>query len=95
MERFFHLKKMKKLVLFLAILNLCSCTDSNPKTSTPLFVKSKKVCPKGNPYSYGGGHYAGYEWGQNNDVSSCGGNNSSFIEGCEEYLRQQDCNEDE
>ena len=43
-----------------------------------------------NPYNDGSGHSAGYEWAQENNVSSCGGNSNSFIEGCEEYLAQQE-----
>ncbi len=43
-----------------------------------------------NPYNDGTGHSAGYEWAQENNVSSCGGNSNSFIEGCEEYLAQQE-----
>lgn len=43
---------------------------------------------EGNPYSDGSGHYAGFEWAERKGVSSCGGNSQSFIEGCEEYLRQ-------
>ena len=44
-----------------------------------------------NPYnSYEEGHYAGYEWAQENEVDSCGGNSNSFIEGCEEYLYQRE-----
>ena len=43
-----------------------------------------------NPYDIGSGHYAGYEWAQERDVSSCGGNSQSFIEGCEEYLYQME-----
>ena len=41
-----------------------------------------------NPYDDGSGHYAGFEWGENGN--SCGGNSSSFIEGCEEYLTQEE-----
>jgi hypothetical protein len=41
-----------------------------------------------NPYDEGSGHYAGFEWGQNGN--SCGGNSSSFIEGCEDYEAQQE-----
>ncbi len=42
-----------------------------------------------NPYDEGSGHYAGFEWGQLNNVSSCDGNSESFIEGCEDYLTQE------
>lgn len=53
--------------------------------------KERKDCSYSepeNPYSYDSGHYAGYEWAERNNVASCGGNSTSFIEGCEEYLRQ-------
>lgn len=43
-----------------------------------------------NPYDDGSGHSAGYEWAEENEVDSCGGNSNSFIEGCEEYLEQQE-----
>lgn len=43
-----------------------------------------------NPYDDGSGHSAGYEWAEENDVDSCGGNSDSFIEGCQEYLDQQE-----
>lgn len=43
-----------------------------------------------NPYNSGTGHYAGFEWAENKGVSSCGGNSDSFIEGCEEYLSQEE-----
>ena len=41
-----------------------------------------------NPYSAGSGHYAGFEWAEENGAGSCGGNSHSFIEGCEEYQEQ-------
>lgn len=47
-----------------------------------------------NPYDDGSGHSAGYEWAEENDVDSCGGNSDSFIEGCEEYLEQKEQEED-
>lgn len=43
-----------------------------------------------NPYGYGSGHYAGFEWAENNDPGYCDGNSSSFNEGCEDYLSQQE-----
>jgi hypothetical protein len=44
-----------------------------------------------NPYSSDQeGHYAGYEWAEENDVDSCGGNSDSFIEGCQDYVDQRD-----
>lgn len=38
------------------------------------------------------GHEAGYQWAEDNgvgDPSDCGGNSSSFIEGCEAYAEEQ------
>lgn len=38
------------------------------------------------------GHEAGYAWAEENgieDESECGGNSMSFIEGCEDYARDQ------
>ena len=46
-----------------------------------------------NPYDDGSGHYAGFAWAEQNDPGSCGGNSSSFIEGCEEFLRQSEAYE--
>jgi hypothetical protein len=42
-----------------------------------------------NPYDEGSGHYAGFEWAEANDPGFCDGNSQSFIEGCEEYQRQE------
>ena len=41
-----------------------------------------------NPYGEGTGHYAGYEWAQENGAN-CNGNSESFNQGCAEYERQQ------
>ena len=41
-----------------------------------------------NPYTYEGGHYAGYEWAEEQGGGYCDGNSDSFNEGCEEYLQQ-------
>lgn len=38
------------------------------------------------------GHEAGFQWAQENDVtdsSECGGNSSSFIEGCESFADER------
>lgn len=42
-----------------------------------------------NPYDEGSGHYAGFEWAERTGAGTCGGNSQSFIEGCEEYQRQE------
>ena len=41
-----------------------------------------------NPYNYGTGHYAGFEYGEQGNY--CSGNSDSFIEGCEEYNNQEE-----
>ena len=66
---------MKKLLLIGLAFSLAGCSSSE---ENDLY----------NPYLSGTGHYAGYEWAYRNDVTSCGGNSDSFIEGCEEYLYQ-------
>lgn len=58
----------------------------------------------GSPYAYSGrsystpctddcsGHDAGYDWADNNAIThpdECGGNSQSFIDGCEDYAREQ------
>lgn len=38
------------------------------------------------------GHDAGHEWAEHNDIAhpdQCGGNSQSFIDGCEDYAREQ------
>lgn len=37
-----------------------------------------------NPYDEGFGRFAGFNWAEEKDVGSCGGNSQSFIEGCQE-----------
>lgn len=44
------------------------------------------------------GHKAGYEWAEENEISDrsdCGGNSSSFIEGCQAYVEDPDRGADE
>lgn len=39
------------------------------------------------------GHQAGYDWAAQkgvNDISGCGGNSNSFIEGCQSYVEEND-----
>jgi hypothetical protein len=57
--------------------------------SRPSSYKHKEDCVEPeNPYDEGSGHYAGFQWGE--DGKTCGGNSSSFIEGCEEYETQEE-----
>ena len=48
------------------------------------------VLEPNNPYNNGTGHYAGYEWSENNGGGFCNGNSNSFNEGCEEFNSQQE-----
>lgn len=78
---------MKKIVILVLVMSfiLAGCSGGTNDYSSESQEESYNA---GNPYSPGSGHYAGYEWAESKDVSSCGGNSQSFIEGCEEYLRQ-------
>jgi hypothetical protein len=67
--------------LFFIFEVCCSSSNSN--------LSSERNCSEpDNPYSEGSGHYAGFEWAERNNPSSCGANSTSFIEGCEEYQEQ-------
>ena len=86
------------LFYFLSIcLMSCSCgrEDSRALPSneeygfrTPI---PQNACESTNPFTEGTGHYAGYEWADKKRPSSCEGNSNSFVEGCEEWLSQQEC----
>ena len=76
------------LIPAIAIVLVIIACGSQESTSVTVTAGCAELAPD-NPYSPGSGHYAGFEWAQRNDVSSCGGNSTSFIEGCDEYLRQQ------
>ena len=77
---------MKKLILILAVV--ISFTLAGCSSNSYDYESSEEDYMTGNPYSSGSGHSAGYEWSESKGVSSCGGKSQSFIEGCEEYLRQ-------
>lgn len=91
---------MKRFFLQLTIAGLMlsvGCRSSTPSTASDDNgeAASAQTCTEPeNPYEEGSGHYAGYEWAQNNGTGICGGNSQSFTEGCEEYESQEDEYED-
>lgn len=88
--------KFVVVVVALSFLNVrCSCSSNSPASysNSPAGYDGGNEYGAGeyeNPYEDGSGHSAGYEWAERNQVSSCGGNSQSFIDGCEEWLRQQE-----
>ena len=80
-------------VLFLVLLMGTSCSSPDPAAPKAGSARDCSELEPENPYAPGSGHYAGFEWAERNDAGSCGGNSSSFIEGCEEYLRQSEAYE--
>ncbi|HAT68391.1 MAG: hypothetical protein A2481_03260 [Candidatus Yonathbacteria bacterium RIFOXYC2_FULL_47_9] len=86
------------LVWGLIFLGIYSFFNDDPESTTimqgrPSYssYKESKDCSNlepDNPYDEGGGHYAGFQWGENGNF--CDGNSSSFIEGCEEYETQEE-----
>jgi len=77
---------MKKLIVLITILLLVSgCSLSNSENYYK--DESEYEVEINNPYPFGSGHYAGYEWAKDTG-GSCSGNSASFNEGCEEYYRQ-------
>jgi hypothetical protein len=75
------------VTLGLIVCLVTGCTDSAESESKSF--SSRECTEPENPYSVETGHYAGFEWAESNGVGSCDGNSQSFIEGCEEYLRQR------
>lgn len=76
-------------ILLAAVLS--SGCPAGESLSTETGARSSTDCSTlavENPYDEGSGHYAGFDWAARNDVSSCGGNSASFIEGCQEFQRQ-------
>jgi len=57
--------------------------SSYPSSSNSVFTSDRDCVEPENPYDYGSGHYAGWQWGEEGNY--CSGNSNSFIEGCEEY----------
>lgn len=62
--------------------------QEHPNYETYRDTRDCSVLEPENPYDYGSGHYAGFEWGENGNY--CSGNSNSFIEGCEEYEAQDE-----
>lgn len=84
------MKKITLLLPLLFILSGCATSTITPYKSdiTGESVSDCSYLEPSNPYSYGSGHYAGFEWAEKKGATSCGGNSTSFIEGCEEYVSQ-------
>lgn len=77
-------------ILFVLIVSIVFLSGCSANSYDSLGDESVKGCESpSNPYNDGGGHDAGFNWAEEKDVGSCGGKSDSFIEGCEEYLRQQ------
>lgn len=76
--------KLLTLVLFMVVLCGAGCVGNGAVSSGGADNQCNE--PE-NPYSLGSGHYAGYQWGE--EGNGCGGRSASFIEGCEEYERQE------
>lgn len=74
---------------FLLVVGCNSATSSNSPSSNGEVTSAPNCAEPENPYDEGSGHYAGFEWAQNNNPGACDGNSESFIEGCEEYENQE------
>ena len=72
------------LIVFVLLFSACESSSSSEPSE-----KAEVSCEEPqNPYSEGSGHYAGFEWAEEHEPASCGGNSTSFIEGCEEWQNQ-------
>ncbi len=71
------------LCFCLTVLFCGGCSDSNSPSTT-----EAKICVEPeNSYDEDTGHYAGYNWAQENG-EACDGNSEPFNEGCNEYYSQ-------
>ena len=68
----------------------CRTSESSNSSESSRQGPSAKECTEPeNPYDEGSGHFAGFDWAQNNGSGTCDGHSQSFDEGCEEYERQK------
>ena len=87
--------QMKSFFLTLTLAGLMvmggckSSTPSDAYTSGGRADSGASCSEPENPYDEGSGRYSGFEWAENNNPGFCDGNSQSFIEGCEEYQRQE------
>ena len=83
--------KFSMLALTLAgLLVTLACTSSTSSNKADQRAAAAACTEPENPYAEDSGHYAGYEWAERNNPGNCGGSSQSFIEGCEEYQRQDE-----
>ncbi|MFH1533340.1 MAG: hypothetical protein ABID64_00195 [Nitrospirota bacterium] len=82
------MKKILSLSLIILVLFVSGCLS---QSSEDYYIdEGMEEVKIGNPYSSGTGHYAGYEWAKDKEISdpdNCGGNSQSFIEGCRAYTK--------
>ena len=85
------------LTVFILIFLILVWPDKKEDYQSDLYVEqqeqgtiSRDCIEPENPFDYGSGHYAGYAWAEENGANWCDGNSNSFIEGCEEYLSQEE-----
>jgi len=89
-----------KLALMLCIVALviltgaCNSSSGSANDNEEQGEASQECHEPENPYDEGSGHYAGFQWAEEHDPTSCGGNSQSFIEGCEEYQEQESAYQD-
>jgi hypothetical protein len=92
MSRILFLTKL--VIVFVSVITISGCSTSKISPYKSEITGEKTTdCSElepDNPYSAGSGHYAGFEWAQKNEPSSCSGNSQSFIEGCEDWQAQQE-----
>ena len=50
-------------------------------------------CDTANPFNPGTAPFEGFEWAELHNTKECEGNSESFLEGCQEFLRQTACKE--
>jgi hypothetical protein len=86
LRRFFHLSA--SACVLIAFAGCSRGGSSDPGKSSEYADRDCASLEPSNPYDDGSGHFAGYQWAEENGGASCNGNSDSFNEGCEEYGQQ-------
>jgi len=73
--------------VLVACVASAACPERDDGAGNRVSTDCRRLEPD-NPYADGSGHHAGFEWAERVEPSSCGGNSTSFIEGCREFQRQ-------
>jgi hypothetical protein len=77
---------VKRFLILVPITFLIAACNTSSKRDEE---KAADCVEPQNPYEEGSGHYAGFQWAENDNSGTCNGSSDSFNEGCDEYETQE------